>query len=59
MANYLGITGIRLYVTQFIDMANEFLSQHDGSIIDIHVSTEDIVIVYKEDANEQPNENEQ
>ena len=47
MKNYYGITGIRLYATQFLDVANEFLQQHDGDIIDIQITSEDIVIVYK------------
>ena len=48
MKNYYGLTGIRLYATQDIDVANEFLTAHDGDIIDIQITAEDIVIVYKE-----------
>ena len=47
MKNYYGITGIRLYAAQEIDELNAFLAAHDGNIIDIIVTSEDIVIVYK------------
>ncbi|MBO5969166.1 MAG: hypothetical protein J6S14_11795 [Clostridia bacterium] len=49
MKNYYGITGIRLYAAQFLDEANEFLQQHDGNIIDVQITADDIVIVYKEE----------
>lgn len=47
MKNYFGITGIRLYAAQELDELNAFLAAHDGNIIDIIVTSEDVVIVYK------------
>lgn len=49
MKNYFGITGIRLYAAQELDELNAFLTEHDGNIIDIIVTSEDVVIVYKAD----------
>jgi hypothetical protein len=48
MKNYFGITGIRLYAAQELDELNAFLAEHDGNIIDIIVTSEDVVIVYKD-----------
>jgi hypothetical protein len=46
MENLYGIKGIRLFAARLIEEANEFLRDHDGKIIDIKVTDEDIVFIY-------------
>lgn len=49
MKNYIGIKGIRLYAAHKLDELNAFLAAHDGNILDIVVTSEDVVIVYKDE----------
>jgi hypothetical protein len=46
MENLYGIKGIRMTAVSLIEDANEFLRDHDGKIIDIKVTDEDIVFIY-------------
>lgn len=48
MKNLYGITGIRMNAVRLIEDANDFLRDHDGKIIYIKVTDEDIVFIYKE-----------
>lgn len=48
MKNLYGIKGIRMNAVSLIEDANDFLREHDGDIIDIVVTDEDIVFIYKE-----------
>lgn len=48
MKNYFGITGIRIYLTQDIDEANAFLSEHDGDILDVQCTDEYFHIIHKD-----------
>lgn len=52
MKNYYGLKGIRIYMTEDLDEANEFLKQHDGDIIDVQCSDEFFHIIYKEETAE-------
>lgn len=49
MKNYIGIKDIRLYAAQEIDELNVFIAAHDGNIIDIVITNDDVVIVYKDE----------
>lgn len=52
MKNLYGIKGIRMNAVSLIEDANDFLRDHDGKIIDIKVTDEDIVFIYIADEEE-------
>ena len=53
MKNLYGIKGIRINAVSLIEDANDFLRGHDGKIIDIKVTDEDIVFIYITDEEDE------
>ena len=52
MNKMYGLLGIQIYVTQYINDANQFLKEHEGDIIDIQCTDEYYHIIYKEREDE-------